>query len=148
MRVLGVDPGSRRIGLALSDEDGIIASPLGTVQVKAREQGAREVAALAAEHQVCTIVVGLPLRLDGSEGEAVRLARWFAERLGTLTKLPIELWDERMSTLAAERALRSAGVRGSAQRGKVDRVAAALLLQSFLDAQHNKREQDEDDGYQ
>lgn len=153
MRALGVDPGSRRIGLALSDEEGIIASPLGTVQVTAREQGAREVAELAQQHAVSVIVVGLPLRLDGSEGEAARLSRWFAQRLNTLSKIRVELWDERMSTLAAERALRGAGVRGAAQRGKVDRVAAALLLQSFLDAKQNaqhgsdhRSHTDDDDG--
>ena len=135
MRALGVDPGSRRIGLALSDEDRIIASPLSTVQVTGREQAAREVAAIVVEHTVTQIVVGHPLRLDGSEGEAARLARWFADRLHALTKVPVELWDERLSSVGAERALRSAGVKAKDQRGKVDRVAAAMLLQSYLDAQ-------------
>jgi putative Holliday junction resolvase len=135
MRVLGVDPGSRRIGLALSDENRIIASPLETVHVTAREQGARDVAAIVKEREVTQIVVGHPLRLDGSEGDAAKLARWFAERLHKLTKVPVALWDERLSSVAAQRALRSAGVKAKDQRGKVDRVAAAMLLQSYLDAQ-------------
>jgi putative Holliday junction resolvase len=144
MRVLGVDPGSRRIGLALSDEERILATPLKTVTVTAREQGAREVAAEASRHAVSTIVVGLPLRLDGTEGEAARLARWFAERVGVLTKLPVELWDERLTSVAAQRALRSAGVKAKDQRGAVDRVAAALLLQSYLDAQRPAGQHDDD----
>jgi putative Holliday junction resolvase len=135
MRALGVDPGSRRIGLALSDEERIIASPLETVQVSSREQGARDVAARVAEHEVTQIVVGHPLRLDGSEGEAAKLARWFADRLHALTKVPVELWDERLSSAGAQRALSSAGLSAKQQRGKVDRVAAAMLLQSYLDAQ-------------
>ena len=101
----------------------------------AREQGARAVADEAIRHDVSTIVVGLPLRLDGTEGEAARLARWFAERVERLTKLPVALWDERLTSVAAQRALRSAGVKAKDQRGSVDRVAAALLLQSYLDAQ-------------
>ena len=107
MRALGVDPGSRRIGLALSDEDRIIASPLETVQVTSREQAAREVAAKVEAHGVTQIVVGHPLRLDGSEGEAAKLARWFSERLHALTQVPVELWDERLSSAGAERALRT-----------------------------------------
>lgn len=135
MRALGVDPGSRRIGLALSDEDRIIASPLETLQVSSRERAARDVAGIVKARAVTQIVVGHPLRMDGSEGDAARLARWFADRLHALTKVPVELWDERLSSVGAQRALRSAGVKARDQRGKVDRVAAAMLLQSYLDAQ-------------
>jgi putative Holliday junction resolvase len=142
MRVLGVDPGSRRIGLALSDENRIIASPLETVQVASREQAARDVAARVKEHEVTQIVVGHPLRLDGSEGDAAKLARWFADKLRALTKVPVALWDERLSSVGAQRALRSAGVKAKDQRGKVDRVAAAMLLQSYLDAQSASRSDD------
>jgi putative Holliday junction resolvase len=140
MRLLGVDPGARRIGLALSDEDAQIASPHSTVEVQGLERALREVAALAVRLEAERVVVGLPLRLDGSEGEAARRARLFAERLGTLTQLPIVLWDERLTTAAAERALSAGGVRGSKRRQVVDRVAAALILQSYLDAQHDRRD--------
>ena len=117
MRLLGVDPGARRIGLALSDEDAQIASPHSTVEVQGLERALREVAALAARLEAERVVVGLPLRLDGSEGEAARRARKFAERLGALTQLPIVLWDERLTTAAAERALaRAACAAASAGR--------------------------------
>ena len=119
----------------MSDEERIIASPLETLQVSSREQAARDVAAKVKEHEVTQIVVGHPLRLDGSEGEAARLARWFADRLRALTKMPVELWDERLSSAGAQRAMTSAGLSAKQQRGKVDRVAAAMLLQSYLDAQ-------------
>ena len=97
----------------------------------------------AIGHAVSAIVVGLPLRLDGSEGEAARLARWFADRVAALSKLKVVLWDERLTSVAAQRALRSAGVKAKDQRGSVDRVAAALLLQSYLDAQRPARQDDD-----
>jgi len=85
------------------------------------------------------VIVGLPLRLDGGEGEASRRARAFAERLGKLTQLPIVLWDERLTTRAADRMLIEARVRRGDRRQVVDRVAAALILQSYLDAQAEPR---------
>lgn len=132
MRVLGVDPGSRRVGLALSDEDGCIASPHETLE------GGRlveRVAARAQELEVGRVVIGLPLTLEGREGEAARRARRFAARVGELSGLPVTLWDERLSTRAAERSLIEGNVRRSRRRGLVDRVAAAVVLQSYLDAQ-------------
>jgi putative Holliday junction resolvase len=142
MRLLGIDPGARRIGLALSDEDAVIASPHSTVEVQGLERALREVAALAAKLGVERVVIGLPLRLDGSEGEASRRVRLLADRLGVLTQLPIVLWDERLTTRAADRALSEAGVRGSKRRQVVDRVAAALILQSYLDAQSGDAQSD------
>jgi putative Holliday junction resolvase len=143
--MLGVDPGERRIGLAVSDDAGEIASPHATVDVRGREQAVRDVAAAAAQLAVERIVVGLPLKLDGSEGEASRRARGFAERLRALTGLDIVLWDERLSSRAAERALRESGMRGDKRRQTVDRVAAALILQSYLDAQHAQAGHEHDD---
>jgi putative Holliday junction resolvase len=139
--MLGVDPGARRIGLAISDDEGEIASPHATVEVRAREQAAREVAEAAASLGVGRIVIGLPLTLEGVEGEAARRTRGFAQQLRALTSIEIVLWDERLSSRAAERALREAGVRGGKRRQTVDRVAAALILQSYLDA-HSRRERD------
>jgi putative Holliday junction resolvase len=143
--MLGVDPGARRIGLAVSDDDGEIASPHATVDVQSRERAARDVAEAAAKLEVTKIVVGLPLRLDGSESDSSRRARALAEQLRSLTRLDVVLWDERLSSRAAERALREAGVRGSKRKQHVDRVAAALILQSYLDAQR-ERDGDGDDG--
>jgi putative holliday junction resolvase len=140
MRVLGIDPGARRIGLSLSDAEGRFASPIGAVQVRDREQAIREIAAEAVRHEAQRVVVGLPLRLDGSEGESARLARRLAERVGAATGLEVVLWDERLTSRAAERALSAAGARGARKRAAVDAVAAALLLQSYLDAEEARRE--------
>ena len=134
MRFLGIDLGERRIGIALSDEDGIIASPLGTVERTGDRAAAREIARLVCEREVGEIVLGLPLRLDGTEGPAALGARAFAERLRAQVDRPIHLWDERMTTVLAERAMIEGGARREERREKVDRVAAALILQSFLDA--------------
>ncbi|HEY8432153.1 MAG TPA: Holliday junction resolvase RuvX [Sandaracinaceae bacterium] len=143
MRTLGIDHGERRVGLALSDEDGRIAHPHATLERRDPRALVSEVAAIVRERGVESIVVGLPLSLDGREGASARRARRFAERLGEETGVPVVLWDERMSTLAAERALGEAGVRKKAQRAVVDRVAAALVLQSYLDAVNERRERSE-----
>lgn len=147
MRALGIDPGTRRVGVALSDEDGLFASPLCTLEVKGLSQLIAELGALAREHAVSVIVVGLPLRLDGSEGEAARRARVLSERLAQSVaerSIRLELWDERLSTRAAERALREGEVRGKQARQVVDRVAAAVLLQSYLDARRAAPAEDTD----
>ena len=135
MRLLGVDPGARRIGLALSDPDGLIATPLSTLSAANPLLAARLVAAEAIRLQVEKIVLGLPLHLDGREGDAARRSRLMAERLRALTALPVVLWDERLTTVAADRALREGRVRGKKRKMLVDQVAAALLLQSYLDAE-------------
>jgi len=134
VRTLGIDLGERRIGLALSDEDGVLASPLGTVQRTGDRAAVREIARIVREREVGDVVLGLPLRLDGTEGPAAAGARAFAERLGAEIERPIHLWDERMTTVQAERAMIEGGARRSERREKIDRVAAAILLQSFLDA--------------
>jgi putative Holliday junction resolvase len=135
MRTLGVDPGSRRVGLSLSDEDGTIASPHATLEgQRLDEQVAEKARALGVER----IVVGLPLTLEGREGEAARRARRFAARVAELSGLPVTLWDERLTTRAAEQSLLEGNVRRGRRRELVDRVAAALLLQSYLDAQRER----------
>jgi putative holliday junction resolvase len=144
MRVLGIDPGARRVGLALSDDEGRIASPHATLQVKSNAGVAAEIAALALALGAERLVIGLPLRLDGSEGEAARRVRALVARIAQHCALPVTLWDERLSTRAAERALREGGVRGAQQRALVDQVAAALLLQSYLDSQRVPAELDRD----
>ena len=138
MRTLGVDPGSVRIGVALSDEDGTLASPLATVDARLPNALA-EVARHAREAGVTDIVVGLPLTLSGHEGEAARRARSFATKLEKLAGVRVVLWDERLTTSEATRALAASEVRGKKQRAMVDRVAATLLLQSYLDARARER---------
>ena len=138
MRVLGIDPGARRIGLALSDPEGQFALPLEAVQVRGMEQTVQRLAAEVVRLSAERLVIGLPLRMDGSEGESARLARKLAERLHAATGLPVVLWDERLTTRAAERALAEVGARGARRKQAVDSVAAALLLQSYLDAEHER----------
>ena len=136
MRVLGIDPGQRRIGLALSDEDHRLALPRETVtRGKSDADAAKAVLAAVVDEEIERIIVGLPLRLDGTEGAAARSARRFGAALEALVEVPITFWDERLTTAFAERSLQSIGVRGSARRKVVDQSAAALLLQSYLDAQ-------------
>jgi putative Holliday junction resolvase len=93
-------------------------------------------------HEVERVVMGLPLRMDGSEGESARLARKLAARVHEATQLEVVLWDERLTSRAAERALAEAGTRGQKRKQAVDAVAAALLLQSYLDAEQERRGRD------
>ena len=132
-RVLGVDIGSVRVGLAVSDESGVIAQPLDVVL---REGALDEIADRTRDLDVDEIVVGIPLRMDGSRGPEAEEAETFAHDLETQTHLPVARWDERLSTVQAERSMRSAGAGSRKQRGRVDKVAAALVLQAYLD---NKR---------
>lgn len=132
-RLLGVDAGRVRVGVALSDPLGMIAQPLEVIDRK-RDDPFKRIATLVAEHEVEGIVVGLPSRLDGSSGEAVQAIERFVEKLRQKVTVPIELWDERMTTALAERTLIDAGVRREARRERIDKVAAALILQSYLDA--------------
>ena len=135
-RVLAVDLGERRIGLALSDPSGTLASPLRTIEVTgdpARDRLAVVSAAREAEAQV--IVVGLPRSLSGREGPAARRARTEASALAEVAgEIRVELHDERFTTRDADRALAAAGKRGRERRARVDAAAAAIILQSYLDA--------------
>jgi putative Holliday junction resolvase len=132
-RVLGIDVGSVRIGLALSDETCTLASPLATVPNDPRTLWAR-LAREMEDQQVARVVIGLPRRLDGTEGEAAESARRFAIEMERRTGAAIELWDERFTTTIAERSLIESGVRRRRRREVIDAVAAAVLLQSWLDA--------------
>jgi putative Holliday junction resolvase len=138
-RVLGVDLGARRIGLAVSDPLGITAQGLQTL---ARQGGAADLAALAAlarEQQVEQVILGLPLHMDGSEGASALGARRFAGTLEQALQVPVQLWDERLTTVQAERTLTGGGVRRQERRGHRDRLAAVLILQSWL---HASRQQE------
>jgi putative Holliday junction resolvase len=132
-RVLGIDVGSVRIGLAISDETCTIASPLATVPNESRTLWPR-IEREMEDREVDRVVIGLPRLLDGSEGEAADSARTFAAELARRTQIDIELWDERFTTTIAERSLIVAGVRRKRRREVIDSVAAAVLLQSWLDA--------------
>jgi putative Holliday junction resolvase len=144
-RRLGVDVGKVRVGVAISDPDGILATPLVTVS---RDLGTAadsvpadiaELVRLVGEHEVVQIVVGLPVRLNGAEGAAAIDIRAYSERLAReVGQVPIVLADERMSTVVATRRLAERGVRGKRQRAVVDQAAAVEILQSWLDAQRRQ----------
>ena len=134
---MGLDYGERRIGVAISDPSGMIAQPLATLE-RAR-RGAPEplerIAELVDEYEVEHIVVGLPLHMDGTSGEQAAKARAFAGRVAARTGLPVDLVDERWTSVEARRTLREAGLSARKQKGKVDPVAAALLLRTWLEQQ-------------
>ncbi|MDA8049488.1 MAG: Holliday junction resolvase RuvX [Rhodospirillales bacterium] len=134
-RLLGLDPGARRIGLALSDVSLLLASPYGSLARRRLKENAAEITVLAAREGVGGLVVGWPLALDGEEGPAAQSARDWAGALAEATGLPVTLWDERFSTAAALRMLiEEADLSRKRRAEATDRVAAALMLQGALDA--------------
>lgn len=133
-RLLGVDYGTVRVGLAVCDRDRRIASPFATFQRKDPARDAEFFRRLVADEAVTGLVVGLPVHLSGKEGKKAVEARQFAAMLTGWTGLPAVLWDERFSSLQAERALMSAGMTNKRRNDRRDRVAAQILLQSYLDA--------------
>ncbi|MEI9997853.1 MAG: Holliday junction resolvase RuvX [Verrucomicrobiota bacterium] len=134
MRVLAIDHGSARIGLALSDPTGTLARPLPFLPAKADAKLAREIAALAQKEGVARILLGLPRHMSGQLGDAAAKVQAFAQALAAATKIPLELIDERLSTVQASRQLHEAGYDTRKQRGQIDSAAAAVLLQGWLDA--------------
>ena len=130
--VLGIDVGTARIGVAVSDPDGRVAVPIATVAAGSPED-LEAIAAIAEEHAVNEVVVGLPLRMDGGRGSAAEAAEAFGARLAERLGLPIRFEDERLSTVEADRALAATGAGGRERRKSVDRSAAAVILQSYLD---------------
>jgi putative Holliday junction resolvase len=134
VRVLAIDPGSKRIGLAVSDPLGKIAQPLTQIPAEPAETLPGRLAELARELEAESVVVGLPRRMDGSSGPEARAARELAARLRQDTGLPVTLVDERLTSVAAERALLAAGHRRRRRRELTDAVAAALILQTFLES--------------
>jgi putative pre-16S rRNA nuclease len=136
MRILAVDLGSKRVGLALSDPTGTIAGALKTVAAEPASTLASRLAAIAQEHQAERIIVGLPRRLDGTRGPEAAAAERIAAEVRAASRLPVETVDERLTTAAAERSLIEGGVSREKRRQSIDRVAATLLLQSHLDRIH------------
>lgn len=133
--VLGLDLGDARIGVAVSDPDRRLAVPVGTVHVGQPPGEMRAIAALVREHEATLVVMGLPLSMSGERGTQAQLALNFADALGGFLDVPVVFQDERLSTVEAERGLRDAGITGRDRRRVVDRSAAAVILQSWLDGQ-------------
>jgi putative holliday junction resolvase len=133
-RLLGVDYGQVRVGLAVSDPDRKIAFPLATYERRGRERDAEHFRALVAAEAITGLVVGLPVHLDGTEGVKAAEARAFAAWLAGVTGLPLAFFDERFTTVQAEAALWDAGLTHKKRKARRDRVAAQILLQTYLDA--------------
>jgi putative holliday junction resolvase len=133
-RVLGIDLGEARVGVAISDDLGLLAHPLETIDATRRDPCDR-VEELAREKQVDAIIVGVPRNMDGSFGPAALKARELIERLRERVSCNVIPWDERLTTVAAERALREAGRKAKQQRSVIDQAAAQILLQSWIDSQ-------------
>jgi putative Holliday junction resolvase len=136
--ILGLDPGERRVGIAISDPTGTLAHPLQTLVRGSREEDFAAIAALVAEHGVELVVVGWPLSLDGTEGPQARRVARYTDALAACLPVPVVSWDERFTTVAADEILRQIrgrkGRRRARARGQVDAIAAAVILQSYLDS--------------
>lgn len=132
-RLLGLDLGTKTIGLALSDVERRIATPLETIQRIKFRQDAEALLKVAEKHAIAGLVIGLPLNMDGTEGPRVQSTRAFVRNLAPLTALPIVFWDERMSTLAVTRTLLDADASRARRAAVVDKMAAAYILQGALD---------------
>lgn len=133
-RVLGVDFGQARIGVAVSDELGMLAHPLETIPAAGQTSALKRIAELAREKDVAQVVIGLPRHMNGDFGASANDVKQFADKLRPLLGCPIVMWDERLSTTAAHRALRDAGQKTKRTRGVVDQVAAQIILQGYLDS--------------
>ena len=132
-KYLAVDYGDKRTGLADCDPSGMIASGIGTISEGGMTKTAERVAAEAAARGAKRIIVGLPKNMDGTEGERAEVIRMFADKLATFTNIPIELYDERMTTMVAHRFLTESGTFGKKRKGVVDTLSAEIILQNYLD---------------
>lgn len=136
MRMLGLDIGRRRIGVALSDPTRLLAQPLKVIERTSKGQILQVLKGLAREWEIEKVIVGYPRQMSGEVGEEAKWVESYAEELGQELGLPIVLWDERLSTVSAERLLRERGWKRGRRRDWVDAVAAAVILQDYLDS-HN-----------
>lgn len=131
--ILCLDPGEKRIGVAVAEPPAYVAVPLEMVPAEPPEAALARIAVIATERTAKLLVVGLPLQTDGKEGAAARAARRFAQRVGEMLKLPVEFQDERMSSNEAQRAIATGGGRSKRSAGRTDAVAASLILSAYLE---------------
>jgi putative holliday junction resolvase len=143
MRAMGLDVGTKTVGVAISDELGITAQPITTVRRKGLAADLNELATLQSEYSVDQIVVGLPLNMNGTEGPRALASRAFGEALEKKLKLPTIYWDERLTTVSAQRSLIESNVSREKRKEVIDQVAAVLILQSWLDSRSPLEADDE-----
>lgn len=134
MRILGLDVGRRRVGVAVSDPTGLIATPVEVIEVRSLKGAIRRVLEICREQQAELIVVGLPVSLGGELGPQAREVLQFVEALRRRSPVPVETWDERLSTVGAARLLQAGGHDSRSMRGRLDAAAAAFMLQGYLDS--------------
>ena len=138
MRILGLDIGSKRIGVAVSDELGITSQGLLTIERKSDEEVNHKLRDIISKGVIKEIVVGLPINMNGSHGPQAKASAAFAENLRKSFGIPVKLWDERMSTMEVERILIDAGASRAKRKKKIDKLAAQVILQSYLNAKTQK----------
>ncbi len=143
MRRLGLDIGEKRMGVAVSDPSGRVATPLRVLDAGCLRTDPSPLRRLVDDYGVAEIVVGLPLTMSGEEGPQARRVRSTAQDIASALGLPLEFWDERLSSTAAERSMGESGADSRARRGAVDSVAATLVLQAYLDARSTSSEDGE-----
>ncbi len=144
-RILGIDYGERRIGIAISDALGITAQGLDTLVIRSRDEALEKVARIAEETEAVKIVVGMPLNMNGSIGIKGEEVKGFVEALKEKTGLKIDVWDERMTTIAAQRAMGEMGIKLKGRKKDLDRISATMILQGYLDRLSRSSGDDEEE---
>ena len=137
-RVMALDVGGRRIGVALSDTTRVLASPLTTLPAVPRTAALARIGALVAQHEVAELVVGLPLTLSGEVGPQAQAIQAFAEELQQAVAVPVHLFDERLTSVAAERMMIDMGVKPERRKARIDEVAASIILQDYLESRRSR----------
>lgn len=141
MKIMAVDFGDARTGLAICDKTELLASPVGVIHEKRFEHTVEKVAAAAAENRAEAVIVGLPLNMNGSEGPRAELCRNFAEQLSSRVNVPVRMWDERQTTVSAAGYLNQTDTRGKKRKEVIDAVAAVIILDSYLQWRKNHPEE-------
>ena len=136
-RLMAIDYGDRRIGIAVSDMLGITAQPVGFITVNGKKDAINQIKDIFLQYDISKIVFGLPKNMDGTEGERAEKTRYFAERLSEEVNVEVDFFDERLTTVYADRTLNSLNVKGRKKEGKKDSLSAVLILQGYM-AVHNK----------
>lgn len=141
MKIMAVDLGEARTGLAVCDRTEFLASPIGVIHEKDKKTLLKKVATAAKEYDVKMVVIGLPINMDGSQGDRADTCREFAEKLKKIIPIPVRMWDERQTTVSAHKYLNETNVRGQKRKDMIDEVAATIILEGFMEYRRNNPEE-------